>query len=253
MKTPPPKFSIGNLQGAFLDEMWLACVHWDLGATTAANGRRLATENPFGKSVSWAERVSTVVRQRIDPERDRPLILLAKSGIDRQVWNPILLWHLAQEQRLLHEFLCTWLWAKFEEGAVMIGASEVTAWLSTIEKTQGRPWKPSTRTRIANGLLGICVDFGLMEGSKRRRFAPYQLPDQALLYLLHAISASQPNVRNVLDAPDWRMFRVRPEDLERELLRLHQLHRLHYDVAGSLVQLRLPDATLDSYVAGMTA
>lgn len=248
-----PKLSVSGLQGAFLDEMWVACVDWDLDATPAENCRRLALENPFGKSASWASRVSDVVRQRIDPARDKSLILLAKSGIDRQIWNPILLWHLTRDQALLREFLCTWLWAKFEEGTVKMGASEVIAWLTTIEKTQGRPWKPSTRSRIANGLLGICVDFGLLEGSRPRRFVPYHLPDQALLYLLHAISASQPNVRNVLNAPDWRMFRVRPEHLERELLQLHQLHRLHYDVAGSLVQLRLPDPTLDSFVTRITA
>ena len=36
------------------------------------------------------------------------------------------------------------------------------------------------------------------------------------------------------------MFLMRPSDVERELLRLHQFRKLHYEVAGSLVQLSLP-------------
>ena len=34
------------------------------------------------------------------------------------------------------------------------------------------------------------------------------------------------------------------DDVERELLRLHQFRRLHYEVAGSLAQLDLPAARL---------
>jgi hypothetical protein len=38
----------------------------------------------------------------------------------------------------------------------------------------------------------------------------------------------------VVGAPDWRMFLMRPADVERELLRLHQSRALEYQVAGSL-------------------
>ena len=242
-----------TLKGAFLDEMWLACVHWDLAATATDNCRRLRAENPFGKSASWALDITKVVHRRIDPARDAPLIRLAKAGVDRQVWNPLLLWHMTRDEFLLREFLTTWLWARFDEGAFRIETSEVLAWLATIEKARRLDWTDSTRKRVASGLLGIAVDFGLMEGSIHRRFLPYHLPDASLLYLLHAMSDGQPSARRVLNDPDWRMFRLRTEDLEREMLRLHQLHRLHYDVAGSLVQIRLPAADLGSYVQEMTA
>ena len=59
--------------------------------------------------------------------------------------------------------------------------------------------------------------------------------------------------RKVLASEDWRMFLMRPADVERELLRLHQFRKLDYQVAGSLVQLTLPCANACEYAERMVA
>jgi hypothetical protein len=241
------------IKGAMIDETWTAFLAWDLGEIPRKNLERICADNPFNASVNWRRDIRKVLNRRIDPQRDAALIRLAQAGIDRHVWNPLLLWHITRDEFLLREFLTTFLWDRFDEGALQTDTGEVLGWLMGVEKSRNLVWTDSTRKRVAAGLLGIAVDFGLMEGSIRRRFLPYHLPDQSLLYLLHAVTASQANARRVLDDPDWRIFRLRPEDLERDLLRLHQLHRLHFDVAGSLTQLRLPAANLDAFVAEMTA
>jgi hypothetical protein len=38
-----------------------------------------------------------------------------------------------------------------------------------------------------------------------------------------------------------------PGDVERELLRLHQFRKLHYEVAGSLAQIKLPATSAAEY------
>ena len=241
------------IKGAMLDETWTTMRAWDFSSPVAANLARVCEENPFNASIGWRRDIRSVLHRRVDPERDAPLIRLAQAGLDRQVWNPLLLWHITRDEFLLREFLTTFLWDRYEEGSLYVDTAEVVGWLRGMESSRGLSWTESTRKRVAAGLLGIAVDFGLLEGSIRRRFRPFHLLDDAMLYLLHAMTAAQPNARRVLDDPDWRMFRLRPEDLERELLRLHQLHRLHYDVAGSLVQLHLPAPSLGVFVDGMTA
>ena len=57
----------------------------------------------------------------------------------------------------------------------------------------------------------------------------------------------------VIASPDWRMFLMRPADVERELLRLHQFRKLEYQVAGSLVQLSLPCESSREYAERMVA
>ena len=43
------------------------------------------------------------------------------------------------------------------------------------------------------------------------------------------------------------MYLMDSADVERELLRLHQFRKLHYEVAGSLAQLKLPAASATDY------
>jgi hypothetical protein len=81
-----------------------------------------------------------------------------------------------------------------------------------------------------------------MRGTQVRKFASYHIPDESFLYVLHAMAEREPNAGRIVGAPDWRMYLMHPEDVERELLRLHQYRKLHYEVAGSLAQLRLPCA-----------
>ena len=49
------------------------------------------------------------------------------------------------------------------------------------------------------------------------------------------------------------MYLMRPDDVERELLRLHQFRKLHYEVAGSIVQLTLPCTIALEYAEAMVA
>jgi hypothetical protein len=46
---------------------------------------------------------------------------------------------------------------------------------------------------------------------------------------------------------------MRPEDVEREILRLHQYRKLDYQVAGSLAQLRLPCRSAPEFAERMVA
>ena len=82
------------------------------------------------------------------------------------------------------------------------------------------------RTASPSGLLRIAADFGLLTGGAVKEFASYHLPDESFLYLLHAIAATEHNARRIIDADDWRMYLMDAADVERELLRLHQFHRL---------------------------
>jgi hypothetical protein len=107
--------------------------------------------------------------------------------------------------------------------------------------------------RVAAGLLKIAVDFGLMRGSVVKEFASFHLPERSFLYLLHAMRDEQPAPGRIVGAPDWRMFLMRPADVEHELLRLHQFRKLEYQVAGSLVQLSLPCASSREYAERMAA
>ena len=61
------------------------------------------------------------------------------------------------------------------------------------------------------------------------------------------------SVEKTVNRFDWRMYFMVPADVERELLRLHQFRKLHYEVAGSLAQLKLPCASVADYARELAA
>jgi hypothetical protein len=140
-------------------------------------------------------------------------------------------------------------------GKSTLNADEVEAFLRSkdIAKRTKSPWQPVTVRRLANALLQNALDFGLVTGTVRKEFVSYHLPEGSFLYLLHAMAEAEPNARNIVDSKDWRMYQMDTSDVERELLRLHQYRKVHYQVAGSLAQLKLPSDSSASYAQELCA
>jgi hypothetical protein len=237
------------VKGSLIDETYSIFRDWDYRVSKFENLRRVRDENSIGAtSTNWALNITKVMNRRFDPEgRDKPLVELAKSGCDREVWKPLLLYHMTRDEFLVRDFLINWLYPQFRAGAYRLRAEDVLPYLRSLGKKSNIEWSgnwsESTLKRVGSGLLRIATDFGLLQGSQTRELASYHLPEESFIYLLHAMMDREPNARRVIDAEDWRMFLMEAGDVERELLRLHQFRRLEYQVAGSLAQIKLPAAS----------
>ena len=149
-----------------------------------------------------------------------------------------------------------WLFEAYEAGVFRVRAEDLYGHLRTLPSRGGsllNRWSEATVDRVAHALLVMARDFGLLRGSAIKEFASYHLPERSFLYLLHAMRDARLSPGKVVGAPDWRLFLMRPADVEHELLRLHQFRKLEYQVAGSLVQLSLPCASSTEYAERMAA
>lgn len=246
------------VKGAMIGETYAVFAAWDFARSKRENLDRLRAENFIGaRSDTWLRDVAKVLNRRFDPDgRDRALVVLAQNGCDIEEWKPLLLWHMTRDEFLVRDFLQSWLFTAYDAGAFRVRPEEVQTYLQGIRKrgaTIEHAWSEQTTSRVAAGLLKIAVDFGLLRGKQVKEFASYYLPERSFLYLLHAMHDEKRSAGKVVDAPDWRMFLMRPADVERELLRLHQFRKLDYQVAGSLVQLSLPCTSSRDYAERMVA
>ncbi len=245
------------IKGALIEETYAVFRGWDDGISKTENLKRARQENRMAaKSANWARNVSWAISRRFDPTgRDRPLAELAKVGCDREVWKPLLLFHLTRDDFLVRDFLLNWLYPRFSAGAYRLRAEDVLPYLQALSRNKGidwsGDWSEATTKRVASGLLRLAVDFGVLGGSRSREFASYHLPEKSFLYLLHVMMDREANARRLIDAEDWRMYLMDAADVERELLRLHQFRKLHYEVAGSLAQIKLPSTSAADYVREM--
>lgn len=247
------------IKGSLIDETYAVFRNWDFDKSRTENLRRVSDDNTIGgKSSHWARDVAKVINRRFDLEgRDRTLADLAIGGCAREVWKPLLLFHMTRDEFLVRDFLVHWLYPQFTQGAYRLNTDDVAKYLTSLEAKKGiewsGKWSDSTTSRVASGLLRIATDFGLLAGSQRKEFASYHLPEESFLYLLHAMAEDEPNARRIVDADDWRMFLMDASDVQRELLRMHQFRKVHYEVAGSLAQLKLPYGSSAAYARGLCA
>lgn len=250
--------SFSIIKGALIDETYAVFAAWDFGLTKRQNLDRVRETNLIGaRSETWLRDVGKALNRRFDPAgRDRPLVLLAKTGWELDDWKPALLWHLTRDEFLLRDFLVSWLYPAYVEGRFQLRGDDLEGFLGGVGARGGtteHAWSESTLKRVAFGLLSMAGDFGLLRGSTAREFASFHLPEKSFLYLLHAIRDVEPSPRRLVESPEWRMFLMGPEDVERELLRLHQFRKLGYEAAGSLVQLSLPCTTAREYAEKVAA
>ncbi|MEP7307492.1 MAG: BrxA family protein [Acidobacteriota bacterium] len=246
------------VKGALIDETYAVLGAWDFCVSKKENLDRLRDTNFIGaKSETWLRDIAKVLNRRFDPAgRDRRLAVLAKGGCRLEEWKPLLLWHMTRDEFLLRDFLQNWLFPAYDAGAFRVRPEQLHAYLRGIGKTGGtteHAWTDTTLARVAAGLLKIAVDFGLLRGGGVKECAPYHLPERSFLYLLHALRDAGTSPSRLAAALEWRMFLMRPADVEHELLRLHQFRQLGYEVAGSLVELTLPCATSLEYAERMVA
>ena len=246
------------VKGALIEETYAVFAAWDFAESKRENLNRLREKNFIGaSSTTWLRDVAKVLNRRFEPDgRDRPLVTLAKSRCDLEEWKPLLLWHMTRDEFLVRDFLQNWLFSAYDSGVFRVRLEEVQTYLQGIHKRGAmteHAWSEQTTERVAAGLLKIAVDFGLLRGSVVKEFASYHLPERSFLYLLHAMRDQKLSPSKVVEASDWRMFLMRPADIERELLRLHQFRKLEYQVAGSLVELTLPCPSSRQYAEGMAA
>lgn len=243
--------STSIIRAGLVEETYSALRGWNLDASKADNLKRLGASSTIAAvSESWRRDILQAISRRLDPGgRDKPLTELAQNGLALETWRPLLLWHITRDEYLLRSFLVDWFYEAHAAGKSSITADEVESFLQSkaVASRVKVPWQPITVRRLANALLQNACDFGLVVGAARKELASYHLPEESFVYLLHAMSDAEPNARRIVDSDDWRMYLMDTSDVERELLRLHQYRKVHYEVAGSLAQLVLPSVSTAAY------
>ena len=241
------------IKGIYIEETFRAFRDWDLNLSADENLKHIQTSNSIGApSSGWLRNFLWVThrRYRID-QGDLSLIQLAQTGWHIDDWRPLLLWHSCQSDELLRLFLADWLFTKRAQDVVAITAQSVREFLAALITERlgtADAWTETTISRAASKLLKTAVEFRLLEGRKVKSFTAYRLPEVSFMYLLHALMEREKSSRRVVDAQDWQIFLMSPQDVEEELLRLHQYGKLRFERAGTFLELTLPCKHAEEFI-----
>jgi hypothetical protein len=248
----PPYSSRIIKAGALLPDTKTLLSQWDTATTDSENLARIRRENVFGKaSRSRVEDILAVFRQRYlaDEEVVKALVVLVENRLPSLSLDRILYFHAAQSDRLLHDVVTEWLVPLQGRGISDIDVDEVQGLLSkwVSEGKTIADWSEDTTRRVAQGLLSTLRDFGVLQGAVRKRIAPAYTPVTAFAHVMFHLKRHQPSGARLLDHPDWGLFFLPREGVERFLFEAHQRGLLEYHAAGSVTRLSFPTGTLEEY------
>jgi hypothetical protein len=166
----------------------------------------------------------------------------------------ILYFHAVKSDRLLYDIVTEVLLPLKTQGITDIDVIEIektlAKWVSEGKTTS--PWSENTIRRVTQGLLSTLRDFGVLAGAVYKRIAPAYLPVEVFAYIMFYLKQRQPSGAKLIAMPDWKLFFLPHEGVERFLIEAHQHHLLEYHAAGAVTRLTFPAQTLEEYAHVLT-
>ena len=238
--------------GALLADTKTMLAHWDENCSVSENLARFRRENIFGKaSRSRIEDILTIFRQRYLDSAPvaKALVTLVQGGFPNEALDRILYFHSAQSDALLHDIV-TEIFSRFHAiGKVDVAPEDIraaiTKWID--EGKIASQWSENTLARATRELLSTLRDFGVLQGAANKHLAPIYLPVEAFAYLAFYLQQQQPSGERLLDDPEWQLFFLTHQVVERFFLEAHQHHLLEYHAAGSIIRITFPAKSIEEY------
>lgn len=238
--------------GAQLADTRTFLTQWDETKTVAENLRQFQSQNIFGKaSRIRVSRILKVFRERYLSEEVviASLVTLAKGGISSKILDPILFFHTAQSDHLLHDIVTEFLVDMKETGAKDIDSDAILGIIKhwSDEGKTSKQWADGTLNRIVVGLLATLRDFGILQGAVNKQLAPVYLPVESFAYIAFYLKQNQPSGDRLIHDPEWRLFFLSPQTVEHFFIEAQQRKLLEYHAAGPVIRISFPAGTLEEY------
>lgn len=242
---------------ALLADTKMLLSYWDESLSTEENLHGAYSENIFGKaSRSRVKDILAILRQRYfkDPSVSRALVTFVREGLPAEVLHPILYFYALQSDRLLHDVVTEIIGPMRERGETAVHIDYITEVLSgwvREGKTSG-DWAPNTTRRVAGGVLCTLRDFGILQGLKKKTICPIYLPLRAFAFTAFELHRRQASGHRLLHDPEWKIFFLSTQAVERFFVEGHQEKLLEYYAAGSVVRIEFAAKTLEEYAYALT-
>lgn len=240
-----------------MEETYRVFAHWNLDHSLGQNIRSIRERNPIGAAnQAWLREVTATISSRFSSgDSIAPLVVLARGGLSLEIWRFCLLWHIGSTDGLYSDFVSEFLFPRVDNGIAVFTTDDVIPYVRELEARgvfEGVLSEYGVR-RLARDLLRTAGDFGFVKGTIRREVAHPAIPEDAILYAIYSLWEVLASADRLVSSHRWRLFLLRPSQVEQELLNLHQFHRLRYERAGSVRELSPPHENLLHFAESLVA
>jgi hypothetical protein len=222
---------------------------WDLHEDAPTNLNRARETNLLGKaSRARAEDVLKIFRQRYfdDPEIGQALVTLIQGNVPASWVDPLLYFYTVQNDNTLRAIVLELIANRRLSGYTDITLEQVLRllreWVSEGKTTSS--WGEDTLLHVGQHALATLRDFGILQGKATKSITPIYLPVESFTFLAFELWRHLQSGEKVLKSPDWNLFFLPAQAVERFFLEAHQERLLSYSAAGSIIRLDFSENSL---------
>jgi Putative inner membrane protein (DUF1819) len=161
--------------------------------------------------------------------------------IPQQDLRQILLLYTCRANPILADFVCEVYWQRYAAGGLMVTKKEAR---SFIRRAVGRRrtttrWSESTIVRVANYLLGVCADYGLLGllRADARSIVPFRITPITTSVLAHDLHFRGLGDGAVVHDAEWGLFGLGPTEVLQELKRLALRGEIIVQAAAAIIDI----------------
>lgn len=242
--------------GALLADTKTLFAYWEPDLGVRENLERVRAENLFGKSSrSRVDDVLAIFRQRflVDPGIANALAIMVKSGVPAQILDRVFFFHAAESDPILHDVVTEMLADRIWNGRIEVSTTDVQNFIEQQLLGSGsmNVWLNTTAHRVAQGVMATLRDFGLLAGVLRKRIVTPYLAPEAFAYVAFLLNRTIRSGDQLVNSPQWRLFFLQPDLVERLFIEAQQHHLLDYSAAGRVVRVDFPADSIEEYARAL--
>ena len=236
--------------GAVLDEIRIIVRNWSDDKPWKEQSQKIIQDNILGKKTR--SRATDVYRRVFShrfltgdpPEAWKIVRPLEDANVTLEILIPVYYWITARSDELLYDFVVDEILPRSKSHDLAVRVDETAVWLRNVLSEQGQKWADSVILKMSRALLAALRDFGILEGSAKKKIAPVYLPLESFAYIAFSLSRLGKSGEGLITHQDWNLFLFGQLAVERMFLEAHQNGLLRYEAAGNIHRIEF---SVESY------
>jgi len=245
-------------KGALLNETLAVLQQIDRGHSLDQVRAMVMDHDLLGKmTMSTRESVWDHIHARYltDGNHARLLARMVIHAPDRQTERLVPFYELCRSSSILRDTTLYCVYPRYAAGYSSIDKTDIQGFFDDIavEHPELTAWSPQTRDKVVSNILTILRDFGLLEGSQRKRFSRLYVPLPTFVYVLYRLAQDGLTTpQEILDVEDWRLFFLEPADVVTLLDEATVAGHCTFKHRGDIYSLDLHYPSLEACVEALT-